>query len=324
MRRILIIQTAFIGDVILATPLVEKLARFYPTSEIDFLVRQGNESLLKDHPKINEVLVWDKRKRKYNDMMRVAKRIRSREYDLLINLQRFASSGFLTSYSRAKRKIGFSKNPFSFLFSKKFPHRIGNGVHEVSRNLLLIQEMTDDSFQRPVLYPSRQDQKRVAQFQEDQYYCIAPTSVLFTKQWPAHKWIALIDNLPRNRVVYLMGAKSDKKACAEIVKETDHPAVHSLAGELSLLQSAALMGGAVRNYVNDSAPLHLCSAMNAPVTAIFCNTIPEFGFGPLSDDSKIVEVEEELTCRPCGITGKKSCPKGHFKCAEDIKIDQVL
>jgi heptosyltransferase-2 len=79
------------------------------------------------------------------------------------------------------------------------------------------------------------------------------------------------------------------------------------------------MENAKRNYVNDSGPLHLASAMNAPVTAFFCSTSPLFGFGPLSDDSKISEVEN-LDCRPCGIHGHKECPKGNFRCGNELKI----
>jgi heptosyltransferase-2 len=98
--------------------------------------------------------------------------------------------------------------------------------------------------------------------------------------------------------------------------------VRNLAGTLSFLQSAALMEKAAMNYVNDSAPLHLASAMNAPVTAVFCSTVPAFGFGPLSDKSHIVECEN-LYCRPCGLHGKPSCPEGHFRCAMDIDLSKL-
>jgi heptosyltransferase-2 len=97
-----------------------------------------------------------------------------------------------------------------------------------------------------------------------------------------------------------------------------------LAGKLNFLESAALMEKAVMNYVNDSAPMHFASAMNAPVTAIYCSTIPAFGYGPLSENSTIVELQEPLSCRPCGIHGKKSCPETHFNCAMKIRNEQLL
>jgi heptosyltransferase II len=84
------------------------------------------------------------------------------------------------------------------------------------------------------------------------------------------------------------------------------------------------MKNAVMNFVNDSAPMHMASAVDAPVTAVYCSTLPSFGFGPKSTKSFIVEIEEELPCRPCGLHGRRSCPKKHFKCALNINIQQLI
>ena len=156
------------------------------------------------------------------------------------------------------------------------------------------------------------------------YICIAPASVWFTKQFPKEKWIAFIDQLPSGIIsVYLLGAPSDQNYGEVIRTGTKHPGVVNLSGKLSFLESAALMQYAAMNFVNDSAPMHLASAVNAPVTAVFCSTVPDFGFGPLSDRSFIVETTEPLTCRPCGLHGYKSCPQGHFKCALTISNEQL-
>ena len=90
--KFLIIQTAFIGDVILATPIIEKLNSFFSTAKIDFLLRKGNEGLLENHPKINKVLIWDKQKNKQKNLLRIMRTIRSEDYDYVINLQRFFST----------------------------------------------------------------------------------------------------------------------------------------------------------------------------------------------------------------------------------------
>jgi heptosyltransferase-2 len=103
-----------------------------------------------------------------------------------------------------------------------------------------------------------------------------------------------------------------------------HTRITNLCGQLSFLESAALMRDARMNYVNDSAPLHFASAMNAPVTAVYCSTIPGFGFGPLSDQRFVVETRETLDCRPCGLHGFKACPLGHFNCAHTINAGQLL
>jgi len=326
MKKILIIQTAFIGDVILATAMIEKLADFYPELKIDFLLRKGNESLLKDHPKLNEVLIWDKKNKKHVNLFKIWRKIRKGHYDVVVNLQRFLSSGVLTAFCGASKKLGFKKNPLSVFFTTRFEHHISmeaNSPHEIERNHQLIQELTDDQIAKPKLYPSMKDFAMVRQ--TDEYVTISPTSVWFTKQWPAEKWLALINKIPKKYNVFLLGAPADKDACQRMKEASKHPNVFVKAGTFSLLQSAALMKGATMNYVNDSAPLHLCSAMNAPVTAIFLSTIPQFGFTPLSDTSLVCETTLDLSCRPCGLHGKSACPEGHFKCAEiELDINTVL
>ena len=121
-----------------------------------------------------------------------------------------------------------------------------------------------------------------------------------------------------------MGGKEDKALCDKISTLSANKNIEVLAGSLNFLQSAALMQTAVMNYVNDSAPLHFASAMNAPVTAIFCSTIPGFGFNPLSDKSFTVETKVQLSCKPCTLHGRKACPLGHFKCAFTIEKQQLL
>ncbi|MDX2359844.1 MAG: glycosyltransferase family 9 protein [Crocinitomicaceae bacterium] len=312
MKRILIIQTAFLGDVILATPVVSELKRLFPDSSIDFLLKKGNESLLSNHADIGKVFILDKSNGKWKSIRGLIKAFRKEQYDLVINLHRFGSSGIIAGRSGGKKRYGFKRNPFSFLFTKSFKHVIGDGTHEVERNLSMIQEFGAASKVRPSLYPSEEDQSFVSEYVKEKYYCMAPSSVWFTKQLPKHKWVELIQSI-ENDTIYLLGAPSDAELCDEIKSLADSNEVVNLAGKLSLLQSAALMKGATRNYVNDSGPLHLASAMNADVTAFFCSTVPDFGFGPLSDDSEIKQVNG-LECRPCGLHGHKECPKGHFKC----------
>jgi heptosyltransferase II len=336
-RRFLLIQTAFIGDVILATALLEQLHTQYPDAQLDLLVRRGNESLLRDHPFLNKLLIWEKFTHKYQSLYQLHRQIRVARYDVVINCQRFGATGLLTALSGAKTTIGFEKNPFSRLFTHRVPHRVEPGIHEVDRNAQLLAPLLPESAGtssgtfgagrvRPQLYPSAADYEAVVALRAaGTYVCIAPTSVWFTKQFPAEKWVELVGTFPGTLRTYLLGAPGDKAACetirqAALNKGRAAGTVQNLAGTLSLLQSAALMQGARMNYVNDSAPLHLCSAMNAPTTAVFCSTIPDFGFGPLSDNSRTWETTEPLACRPCNLHGRKACPLGHFRCAWGINV----
>jgi ADP-heptose:LPS heptosyltransferase len=319
-KKILILQTAFLGDVILATPVISELKRLFPSSEIDVLVRKGNEVLLANNPKINLVHTFDKKNGKLKAIISLIKTFRKNKYDLVLNLHRFGSSGIIAGLSKGEKRYGFAKNPFSFLYTKKFSHEIGNGKHEVERNLSLIKEFGATENLRPELFPSADDFSIADQIAGGTYFCFAPASVWFTKQLPVSKWIELIDYYTQFGTIYLLGGKGDLDFCDEIIQQTQSKMGINLAGQLNLLESAALMKNATRNFVNDSGPLHIASAMNAPVTSFFCSTIPDFGFGPLSEDSEIKQVKEKLDCRPCGLHGHKVCPTSNFECGNKIDL----
>jgi lipopolysaccharide heptosyltransferase II len=327
MKKILIIQTASLGDVVLATPLIEKLHRFFPEARIDFLVKQGGEGLLRGHPYLKHVMVWDKSEKKYARLRELIVLIREQKYDLVVNAQRFASTGLLTVLSGAAVTTGFNKNPFSVFFTYRKPHVIRarkGSPHETERNLKLIEDFTDKSVFKPKLYPSPHDFAKVSQYKTRQFITISPGSLWFTKAWPEKKWADFARRTDSELLIYFLGAANEKAMIDRIIKASGHANSLNLAGKLTLLESAALMRDALMNYTNDSAPMHLASAMNAPVAAIFCSTVPEYGFGPLSDRSFVIQTTETLDCRPCGLHGKKSCPKRHFRCAESIETKQLL
>ncbi len=325
LKRILIIQTAFIGDVILATPLIEALSEKFPNAKIDFILRKGNENLLENHPKLNEVIVWDK-KRKYKSLFEIIRLLNKRgKYDLLINLQRFLTTGFLSAMIRANFKIGFDKNPLSFFMNARVKHEITKSAHEVERNLHLLNplKITNTEQFKVRLYPSEEDHKKVEDYLGQPYATISPASVWYTKQLKKEKWIELINALPDDLSIYLLGGPGDRAICNDIISKAKRTNIRSFAGQTSFLQTAVIMKHAVLNYTNDSAPMHIASSQNAKSCAVFCSTVPEFGFGPLSDFNRIVQVEG-LECKPCGLHGYKACPKGHFKCANDLEIKNLL
>jgi heptosyltransferase II len=321
--KVLIIQTAFLGDVILATPIIEKLKEQDKNCTIDFLLRKGNESLFENHPHINKLIIFDK-KNKNRNLFPVIRLIRAGSYDYTINIHRSLRTGFITILSGAKFKIGFNKNPLSFLFTFSVKHQFTKKefrIHEVSRNLSLIKKLGNNEFIRPRLYPSEIDYN--VTFVEGEYICIAPGTVWNTKQFPAEKWVELISKLPDKFAVYLIGSETDSKLCDQILKKNSNRKVENRAGKFTLLQSAALIQKAKMTFANDSAVVHIASAMNAPIAVIYCSTIPDFGFEPLSDDSTIIEIDRKLDCRPCGLHGKTRCPKNHFKCSE-VNIDKII
>jgi len=327
MQKILVIQTAFIGDAILASAMLETLHKHLPAATLHLMVRKGNESLYNQHPFLEKVWIWNKKEGKYRSLLKMLSAVRKEKYDTVINLQRFGATGFLTAFSKGKQTIGFSKNPFAQFFTDKVVHEWGNGTHEIERNNALLKPLLGEvtKVEKPKLYPTEKDVAAIQDLMVDEFVCMAPTSVWFTKQLPAKQWIDLCNaEKLANKTIYLLGAPADEAACDEIIAASNHQQVVNLCGKLNLLQSAALMQQAVMNYVNDSAPMHLCSSMNAPVTAIYCSTVPAFGFGPLSVNSHVVETKQALDCRPCGMHGFKACPKGHFNCAKQITTEQLV
>lgn len=329
MHKFLVIQTAFTGDVVLATAIVEKIHSAYPQAQIDFLLRKGNEGLLKGHPFITNLFIWDKKSGKYSNLIKLFRQVRKEKYTHIINPHRFLTSGLMMFFSEATYTAGFNKNPMSAFFTKVAPHDIAPAnateyIMEVERYQLLIEDITDKDAAKPKLYPSKNDYEKVIPYQAQPYVTIAPSSVWFTKRFPADRWGQLIDLLPQHYKIFILGGPDDKALADQVLSFAKSRRAENLCGKLSYLESCALMEKADMNYTNDSAPLHFGVAMDAPVTGVFCSTISSFGFGPVHDKGKIVEIDYPLYCRPCGLHGRKKCPEGHFKCAHDIKNEQLL
>ena len=253
---------------------------------------------------------------------------------MVFNLHRHFNSGLVAALMKSHFKSGFQQNPLSFFYTHKvnhlIPHKTMSGVwHEVQRNLQLLEKaspsfkIVDNSkIYKPELPLLEKHFSKVAPYIHGDYFVVAPASVWFTKAWSEHKYRELTLELAKRGRVLFIGAPSDKELCDRIRDGISN--TENLCGPLNLLDSAALMKSAKRVFVNDSAPLHLASCVNAKTTAIFCSTVQEFGYTPLADDSVVVDVGNALSCRPCGLHGYKACPLGHFKCAEDIEIRQVL
>ena len=326
-KTILIIQTAFIGDTILASQFARAVKDQYPNSKIHFFLRKGNESVIQGLPTIEKTWVWDKAGGKTKNLIKLIMELRQTRFDMVFNLHRHFNSGLISALMKSPFKAGFQQNPLSFFYTRKINHQIPDprGWHEVQRNLELIPDfkiVDNHKIYKPELPIQQKNIDKVAQYVSDNYFVVAPASVWFTKAWSEHKYRELTAELVKLGKVYFIGAPSDKDLCDRI--RQDFPNTENLCGGLNLLDSAALMKHARRVFVNDSAPLHLASCVNAKTTAIFCSTVPAFGYTPLADDSVVVDVGNTLPCRPCGLHGYQACPLGHFKCSEDIQIKQVI
>jgi ADP-heptose:LPS heptosyltransferase len=332
-KTILIIQTAFIGDTILASHFIRAVKDQFPDSKIHFFLRRGNESVIQGLSTVEKTWIWDKQGGKVKNLIQLIRGLRQINFDMVFNLHRHFNSGLVSALMKSKVKVGFKQNPLSFFYTHKMRHVIphhpqDNNVvtlHEIQRNMellkLLVPEATMLS-KRPELPLLSKHFEKISAFKKDQYFVLAPASVWFTKAWSERKFRELTKKLSDIGTIYFIGAPSDKDLCDRIGQ--DIPRTENLCGQLSLLESAALMKEARRVFVNDSAPLHLASCVNAKTTAIFCSTVPAFGYTPLADDSVVIDVENTLSCRPCGLHGHKACPLGHYQCSENIDVEAVF
>ena len=215
------------------------------------------------------------------------------------------------------------------LYNRLAPYNFG--IHEIERNFLLLEIVFENKLlnikpERPDLFPSKDDFSIVKKLiydkikKNEKFVSIAPGSVWQTKRWPSPHYKKLIEILRDHGIkAILIGGKEDNEICKKLTLSN----TINLAGKVTLLQSAAAISISNAIVTNDSAPLHIASAMNTPTVAIFGSTTPYLGFGPLADKSIIIE-NNDIKCRPCGRHGKTKCKQEHYKCMKEITPDRVF
>jgi len=316
----LVIQTSFLGDTVLTTPLLAQLANRGP---VDVVTTPASAALLANHPAVRTVIPYDKRgaDRGIRGVLRLARQLRRTGYDLALLAQGSWRSAALATLARIPSRVGFNTSAGRLLYTKRVPYR--DDLHHAARLLMLARPNgREPSLEelRPSLAPGEKEREQVASLLarhgvsgDERLVALAPGSVWGTKRWPYFPELAQL-LAPHARVV-LIGSREDAPLAGAIT--TAEPTAVDAVGELSLLASAELIGRCGVVVTNDSAPLHLASAMGTPTVAIFGPTVPDFGFGPLSPRASVVG-EDTLPCRPCDRHGPQQCPLGHHRCMRDV------
>ena len=325
-RRVLIVQTAYLGDLVLATPLIRAAKTLWPEAEVDFLCIPQTAGLLEGHPLLTRLFVYDKRRalRGLATFVPTVLALRQRHYDVALVPHPSLRSALLVALAGATERIGFDRNAGRWLYTRVVAY--AREKHEVERNLGLLEPFGGVALPaRPELFPSERDRSRVAKLLrdvDDRFVAVAPGSVWPTKRWLPEGFARVCHWLADRhgfRCV-LIGGAEDRSLAAQIVGLTNGAAVN-LAGELTPLQSAEVVRRARLLVTNDTAPLHMASAVGTPVVAIFGPTVPEFGFGPYRVPSRIAQVN--LPCRPCAPHGGRRCPIGTFACMRKLSAERV-
>jgi heptosyltransferase-2 len=324
----LVIQTSFLGDVVLTTPLIAELAQRGP---VDVLVTPVGAEALANNPDIRTVMRYDKRG-SYGAALgtwQTVKELRTRRpYAAAYLAQGSFRSGLLAMMTGAKQRIGFASSTGRALYTTQMPYRPER--HHAERLWsLAMSECADPPTRaqiRPKLYPSDEDRQRVdlmlrsSGIASDPFVALAPGSAWGTKRWPYY--IELAKRLAVDYKVAIVGSKADSAIAKEISDALPPDTVIDATGVLPLLASAELIGRAQAIVTNDSAPQHLASAMGTPTLTIFGPTVPEFGFGPLAERNAVAG-HDKLNCRPCDRHGPERCPLGHWRCMRELSPEYI-
>ncbi len=326
--KILIIHTAFIGDIVLSTPLIKRIKEVYPESKITYVTTPVGASILRNNEDITEIIEYDKRGAHsgFKGLIALGRRLRYENFNLVLTPHRYLRSSILSWLTRSPKRIGYDTASGAILFTDKVKY--DKEKHEVEKLLSFMGEIPKNSRENyPIeLYPSKKDTEIINRIWEENglenedVVAIAPGSKWFTKKWPLEYFNKVIDLLiENNKKVIVIGGKDEMFLNVHTSK-----GVIDLRGETTLLELAEVLRRVRVVLTNDSSPIHIASAFkNTRIIALFGPTVKEFGFFPWSENSEVLEIEG-LPCRPCGIHGGNKCPKGHFKCMLEIKPEKVF
>lgn len=331
----LVIQTAFIGDTILTTPLIAELATRGP---VDIVTTPVSAGLLQNNPDLRRTFVFDKRdaQRGITGLWSMARAIRRHraEHDAGVArtvaylAQASTRSAVLAVLAGAHERIGFATSPARSMYTRRVPYI--EQQHHAAR-LLRLAFSADSRAEpraerlRPRLYPGVAEKTAVNDLLREHdvsgpFVALAPGSVWATKRWPYYPELAA--RLAARMSVALIGGKDDQPHLEAIAAVVPPDRLVRAVGRLSLLASAELIGRARALVSNDSSPTHMASAMGTPTVTIFGPTVPDFGFGPLAPRS-VTLGHTSLDCRPCDRHGPRQCPLGHWRCMRELGVDQV-
>jgi heptosyltransferase-2 len=314
----LVVQTAFLGDVVLTTPLLTVLAERH--GPVDVVTTRAAVPLLESHPAVREVIRYDKRGADagLRGLWRLGAALRRRGYARAYLPHRSWRSAALALLARAPERTGFSDAPAAITYTARKPRPAGG--HEVERLLALAGPVSGVP---PVsLGLTAEDHRRADEWLGRQglapgFVALAPGSIWGTKRWPGYPALAAALEGP----VVVLGGPEDAALAAEVAAAAPGR-THVAAGELTLREAAALLVRARVLVTNDSAPLHLATASGTRIVALFGPTVPAQGFGPRGPRDATLGVTH-LDCRPCSAHGPQVCPLGHHRCMRDLPVERV-
>lgn len=332
-HRILVAQSGFLGDVVLTTPLIAELRRRLAPASLSVLTTPQARPLLEHHPAVDHVLVDAKHTTGKGlwGLLHTARQLRREGFTLAAAPHKSFRTALLLALAGIPQRIGFRQSPGWFLY-----HRTAvrdQDRHEVERILCLLRAFggePEDCDRQPFVAcdaPARARARELLQAagiqDHDPVFIVCPGSVWPTKRWTVEGYAALVERLADHHGRVLICGGPDDAPVAHAVHEQSHGKGANLVGQADLHTFIALVDRARLVISNDSAPMHIATARNVPVVAIFCATTPSLGYGPYSTHAVVVE-QKDLFCRPCSRHGTPTCPRGTEDCMRLISVEEVL
>jgi heptosyltransferase II len=322
----LVIQTAFLGDVVLTTPLLEALAAAH--GPVDVVTTPAAAPLVETHPAVRRVIAYDKRgkDRGLVRLVRLARALGAEHYEAAYLPHRSLRSAALAWLAGIPQRVGFDDGwPLLYTEVRRRP-RAG---HEIDRLLTLLGHARPAAAV-PTLVTTPEDRAATDALLGEHgiaapFVALAPGSIWGSKRWPYYAELA--QRLAQRAAIVTVGGPEDAPLAEEIGKAVTASGARwravNACGKLTLRQAAELLRRAAVLVTNDSAPLHFVQAVRTPTVAIFGPTVPAFGFAPRGPRDRVVDVGA-LPCRPCSAHGPPSCPLGHHRCMRSLTVDAVL
>ncbi len=326
--RILILRLSSIGDILLTTPFIRQVRIHFPEAKIDFVVKKQFFQLLKNNPHLNKIYQLDP-EQGIKGLLTLRRKLVAAQYTYIFDLHHNFRTELLTAFVPADEKrtihkdirkrfllVTFKKNIYSTILP--IPQRYRQVAAELG--------VEDDGNGLEILWKNRVAERlwrRLKRLDLDHNYLVlAPGAGFKTKRWPIEYFREVVQYILENRKekIILLGSAEERKDFEPLLLSKK---VVNLAGQVSLLEAAVVLSDARLVVSNDSGLMHMATAVNSPLVAIFGSTVEEFGFFPYKAKAVVLQVEG-LKCRPCSHIGKKACPKKHFKCMRDIQPQTVI
>jgi heptosyltransferase-2 len=333
MSSILVVQTAWLGDIVLTTPLLRELKRARPEATVTVVTTPLGAETLFGLPFVDEIVVFDKKGRDRGILgtLRLARRLRRARFEVSIAAQRSFRTGLLLRASGAPLRVGFEEARGSWAYTRKIGWVAGD--HAVRRYLALSApagghpESADPRPELAVRSEARASATKLlaesAIGPGEPVLALAPGSIWGTKRWTPEGFAA-VARAARERGLrpVLLGSPAERELCEQVASLSGAGAV-VFAGRTSIPEMTALLSISRGLVTNDSGPGHVASAVGTPVIAVFGPTVPAFGYTPFGDRNVIVE-HPGLECRPCHPHGPEVCPLGHHLCMREIGAERVV